>query len=619
MEQYQSNTLSPSGDKQLILEQISRFPENPGVYLMKDASGKPIYIGKAINLRSRVRSYFFDSHDNRIQIPVMLQKLDHIDWIATRNEIEALILEANLIRSQKPHYNVDLRDDKHFPYLKVTVQERFPRLLVVRRVEKDGAKYFGPYTDVRAMRSLMGFAKKIFKLRDCNKHLPLEKPVRPCINYAMKRCSGACAWKITEEDYRQNINDLLQFLSGRRNDLLKGLQERMVRASEELRFEDAAMLRDQMQLIKDASRLQQVDLKVIDTDCDVFGIVEGERTICLAILHFREGLLNSSRNFMFRRTSWEFSTSNHDTIFLQYYASRDELPPSVVYIPENAGFNHEVLQSWLEQKYASKIEVIIPQRGPKRLFIEIAEKNAKLYMAQNLMPTALEDIADLQKVLHLAKLPETIEAFDISNLGESFTVAGMVQFKNGLPNKSGYRRFKIKTVEGQNDFAMMMEVVTRRLRRLHDENRPFPDLLLIDGGPGQLNAAIDAIRLFAEPPMIASLAKREEILYSPSSPEPVALPPTHPARRLVERIRDEVHRYAITYHRKIRGKQFKTSILESIEGIGKKRAQMLLKQFGSVKRIKESTADEIAKAAGVSVENAQGMLNVLKNGEADIK
>jgi excinuclease ABC subunit C len=613
MDQYTTN-VSPSGDKQIILDQISRFPENPGVYLMKDATGKPIYIGKAINLRSRVRSYFFDSHDNRIQIPVMLQKLDHIDWIATRNEIEALILEANLIRSQKPHYNVDLRDDKHFPYMKVTVQERFPRLLVVRRVEKDNAKYFGPYTDVRAMRSLMGFAKKIFKLRDCNTNLPLAKPIRPCINYAMKRCSGACAEKITEERYRQNINDLLQFLSGRRNDLLRDLQDRMEHASVELRFEDAAMMRDQMQLIRDASKLQQVDLKVIDTDCDVFGIVEGERSICMAILHFREGLLNSSRNFMFRRTSWDFSSSNHDTIFLQYYGSREETPPAEIYIPENAGFNQDVLQAWLEQKYTSKIEVLIPQRGPKRLFIEMAEKNAKLYMAQNLLPTAMEDIADLQKVLHLPRLPETIEAFDISNLGESFTVAGMVQFKSGMPNKNGYRRFKIKTVEGQNDFAMMMEVVTRRLRRLHDENQPFPDLLLIDGGPGQLNAAIDAIRLFAEPPMIASLAKREEILYSPSSPEPVKLPPTHPARRLVERIRDEVHRYAITYHRKIRGKQFKTSILENIDGIGKKRAQMLLKQFGSVKRIKESTVEEIAKIAGISVEKAETVLTVLKKG-----
>jgi excinuclease ABC subunit C len=612
MNSLQLYGISPAGDKQILLDQISRFPECPGVYIMKDVSDTPIYIGKAVNLRSRVRSYFFDSHDDRIQIPSMLQKLDHIEWIATRNEIEALILEANLIRSKKPHYNVELRDDKHFPYLKVTLQERFPRLLVVRRVEKDGARYFGPYTDVRAMRSLMGFAKKIFKLRDCNKNLPLSRPQRPCINYSMKRCSGACAGYISEEEYRQGINDLIRFLSGRRKDLLKELQERMERASVDLRFETAAMIRDQIQLINNASKLQQVDLLVVDSDCDVFGIAEGDRSISLAILNFREGLLTASRNFLFRRTTWDFSTSNHDNIFFQYYSQKDEEPPSEIYISSSAGFNSDILQTWLNQQYESKSSVITPQKGTKRLFIEIAEKNAKLYMVQNVPSHALDDIADLQKVLQLPRLPETIEAFDISNLGESFTVAGMVRFKHGLPDKGGYRRFKIKTVDGQNDFAMMMEVVTRRLRRLRDENKPFADLLLIDGGPGQLNAARDALSLFENPPMIASLAKREEILYSPCSPTPVALPPTHPARRLVERIRDEVHRYAITYHRKIRGKQFSTSVLETIEGIGKKRAQILLKQFGSVKRIKETAAEDIAKSIGLPLEKAVMVLNILR-------
>jgi excinuclease ABC subunit C len=535
----------------------------------------------------------------------MLQKLHHIEWIATNNETEALILEANLIRLHKPNYNVLLRDDKHFPYLKVTIQETYPRLLVVRRVEKDGAKYFGPYTDVQAMRRLATFAKRIFRMRDCQKNLPLTKESRPCINYSMKRCSGPCAGKISQEEYRANVSDLLRFLAGKRNDLVHEFQMHMEQAAIELRFEQAAMLRDQIQLIRDASRLQQVDLKLADTDCDVFGIEETDRSICLAVLHFRDGLLLSSRNFLFKKTTWEFSKTNHDNILLQFYSNLQDPPPPEILIPDNAGFNGESLQLWLNQQFDSKSTILVPQKGTKKMLINMAEKNAKLYVIQKSPHSAIDDITDLQKVLNLPALPETIEAFDISNLRESFTVAGMVQFKDGMPNKSGYRRFKIKTVEGQNDFAMMMEVVTRRLTRLQDEHEPFPDLLLIDGGPGQLSAAMEALQLFENPPSIASLAKREEILYSPCVAEPVRLPPTHPARRLVERIRDEVHRYAITYHRKIRGKQFSRSQLEDLQGVGKKKAQLLLKQFGSMERIKNASIEEIKKVIGFSDESAK--------------
>lgn len=588
-----------------LSDQLSRFPESPGVYIMKDSNGQVLYIGKAVNLRSRVRSYFSDTHEDRAHIPVMLQKLDHIDWIATNNETEALILEANLIRTHQPNYNVKLRDDTHFPYLKVTVNEDFPRLLIVRKVEKDGAKYFGPYTDVRSMRRLAAFAKRIFRLRDCSKNLPLSKIIRPCINYSMKRCSGPCAGKISETDYRKNVDDLLKFLSGKRNDLISELTNSMQKASVEFRFEDAATLRDQIQLIKDASKLQQVDLKLADTDCDVFGVSEGDRSISLAVLHFRDGLLISSKNFIFKRTTWEISNSSHDNILLQLYMDQQDNPPPEILLPENSGFNQEILQLWFDQEYDRKISILIPQKGTKKILISMAEKNASLYMAQKVPQNAIDDLTDLQKVLGLPKLPETIEAFDISNLGESFTVAGMVQFKDGLPNKSGYRRYKIKTVDGQNDFAMMMEVVTRRLQRLSQENKPFPDLLLIDGGPGQLNAAREALKLFDNPPFIVSLAKKEEILFSPCLTEPVRLSPFHPARKLVERIRDEVHHFAISYHRKLRGKQFGRSKLEDIEGIGKKRALTLLKHFGSMERIKNASIDEIAMLPGFTEEIAR--------------
>ncbi|MBN1307399.1 MAG: excinuclease ABC subunit UvrC [Chitinispirillaceae bacterium] len=592
---------------------ISRFPESPGVYLMKNSAGVPIYIGKALNLRCRVRSYFLEAHDGRPNIPFMLRNVVTIDWIATNNETEALILEANLIRKHQPRYNVDLRDDKHFPYLKVTVQEPFPRLLVVRRIERDGAKYFGPYTDATAMRRLVAFARHIFRLRDCKRILPAARPVRPCINLSMHRCSGACNGTISETAYREQVEHLLRFLSGRRIDLICKLSYRMEKASSELRFEEAASLRDQIKLIKDASRLQQVDLKLDDTDCDVFGLADGERGVCLAVLQFREGLLVNSHHFLFAKTTWTQANPNHDNLFLQFYLVRGDEPPPLILLPENVGFSHCILQQWVNQQFNRNIQIIVPQKGTRKLLIDMAKKNALLYLNQNVTIDHAQELADLQQALKLSVYPETIEAFDISNIGASFSVAGMVQFKGGRPNKSAYRKYRIRSVEDQNDFAMMLEVVTRRLKRLYEENKQFPDLLLIDGGPGQLHAAKKAFQLFENQPFIVSLAKQEEILYAAHLAKPIKLPPTHPARKLVERIRDEVHRYAISYHKKIRGKQFSSSQLEQIEGIGKRRAELLLRKFGSMKRIKEAAVAEIIQVPGIT----ENMAKRIKGGQPD--
>ena len=475
-----------------LFDQVSRFPSGPGVYIMKNSSGETIYIGKAVNLKIRVRSYFSDTHEDRPQIPFMLDRLASIDFIATATEPEALILEADLIRLLKPHYNIDLRDDKHFPYLKVTVREPFPRLIVARKVENDGARYFGPYTDALAVRRIEALAKKIFRLCDCSQALPFGRKKRPCINYAMGRCSGACAGKITPQAYREQVRRLLRFLSGRRTGLLAFLDYRMKKASSNLRFEEAASLRDQIRLIRGAPRL---------------------------------------------------------------YPAREKLPGE--------------------------------------------DGNG---------------CAELQKALGLPKVPETIEAFDISNLGGSFCVAGMVRFANGVPDKSGYRRFKIRTVSGQNDFAMIMEAVSRRLTRLHSEQKPFPDLLLIDGGKGQLGAALQALRQFEAPPALAAIAKKEEILYSPGREEGVRLPAAHPARRLAERVRDEAHRFSVTFHRALRGKQFARSGLEDLPGIGPAKAKLLLRAFGSVKRIKEAGPEKIATIKGFSLKNATTLLRTLEPG-----
>jgi len=587
-------------DLSALLEEASRFPESAGVYIMRDAGGTPIYIGKAVNLRSRVRSYFSDAHETRAQIPFMLERLSSIDWIATNTESEALILESNLIRQHRPRYNIDLRDDKHFPYLKITAQDPFPRLLVVRRVEQDGARYFGPYTDAMAMRRIVSFAKRIFKLCDCTLRLPLKNKVRPCINFSMGRCSGACAGKISQDEYRGRIDDLTRFLSGKRTTLLADLSMRMEQASAALRFEEAARFRDQIRLIRDASRLQQVDLKIPDVDCDAFGIAQAPRQTCIAVLRFREGLLLSSSRYLVDSRIWDLSPTDRDTAVCQFYLENGrETPPEIVLSPE-AGFNARALQQWFDSG-PMKTTVMAPQRGTRLLLAALAEKNARLHLMQQSPADPMEDCSDLRKVLALPALPETIEAFDISNLGESFAVAGMVRFKGGKPDKSGYRRFKIKTVKGQNDFAMMLETVSRRLTRLQNEQKPFPDLVLIDGGLGQLHAAMKALAGFDHPPLIAALAKQEETLYSPCLDAPLKLPSNHPARRLVERIRDEVHRYAIGYHRTVRGKQFSRSSIEELPGIGPRKARILLQKFGSLQRLRKAKPEDIADVKGFNL------------------
>ncbi len=593
---------------------MRQFPESPGVYIMRDRTGTPIYIGKAVNLRARVRSYFLDAHADRAQIPLMLSRLHDIDWIATGNEIEALVLEANLIRSRKPRFNVQLKDDKHFPYLKVTVREAFPRLVVARRVERDGAKYFGPYTDARAMRRLMRFARMIFKLRDCGKKLPLKRPQRPCINYEMGRCSGACAGKISQEEYRRNVDMLIRFLQGRRRDLRSLLTSRMQEASDSLDFERAALVRDQIKLLEDASKMQRVDLRLPELDCDVFGLFRGDRHACMAVLTVREGLLVSTKRFFMSRDIWNGGEENHDHVVVQYYLSSSATAPSEVLVPSDSGFDGEALERWFESQFESRVSVVMPGRGARRKLIDMAVHNARLALAQRLPRDPEADVADLQAALGLPTRPRVIEAFDISNLGTSHPVAGMVRFVDGEPDKSGYRRYRIRSVAGQDDFAMMMEVVRRRLARIETEGGELADLLLIDGGKGQLSAATAALRDFSRAPVAVALAKKEELLFSPFKDKPVGLPPTHPGRKLAERVRDEVHRWAVSYHRTVRAKQYRGSSLEKISGIGPSRSRALLRRFGSLKGLKKASVEQIASVEGISDETAAALKRTI--GEA---
>lgn len=594
-----------------LIDSLSKFPTSSGVYIMKDANGRYLYIGKAINLKSRVKSYFLDKHRDRLQIPYMLGKVSSIEWIATNNETEALILEANLVKKHKPPYNIDLKDDKHYPYYKVTVNESFPRLFVVRRIVNDGAHYFGPFTEAGTMRKVMDFAKKIFKIRNCRRKLPLGKTIRPCINYSIYRCSGPCAGNISQEEYRQNVSLLIQFLKGQRRKVINLLKERMEKASECLEYEKAATLRDQIHLIQKADKLQRVDLKTPQTDFDVFGSKVSNRSVCLCILSFRQGLLLSKRHFIFKRLLWDTSTTDREALVLQYYQKALGETPHEIILPSQTGFKKSLIDSWFLQQYGKSVRTIIPKRGLKKDLIALAEKNARLYLMQKAPRDAESVMHELADVLKLPRTPKTIEAFDISNLGDKYAVAGMVHFAGGAPVKSSYRRFKIKTVEGQNDFAMLIEAVNRRLSRLSNEQKEFPDLLLIDGGKGQLSSAAKPLSAFPEPPMIISLAKKEETIFSPYSKKPIQLPPSHAVRKLVERIRDEVHRWVISYHRTVRGKQYKKSSLDTIAGVGQMKAKALLRKFGSIKRITAAPAEEIAKVKGFSLSLAKKILKEL--------
>jgi excinuclease ABC subunit C len=459
----------------------------------------------------------------------------------------------------------------------------------------------------------MSFAKRIFRIRDCKRRLPLPKPGRPCLNHSIGRCFGVCAGTVDPATYRRNVEYLCGFLKGRRNHILTELEQRMAAASEALDFEQAALLRDQIGLIRDASKMQRVDLAVPDGSYDVFGVHVAPRTVSLAVLHFREGLLIGKRHFLVHRNTWELSESARDAAVAGFYQdSPDDLPHEVL-LPEASGFGPEALQEWFRAHCDTTVRVYAPRRGTKRKLVALAEKNAELHLAQRTPGRDVEALAELQTALSLPALPRTIEAFDISNLGESFAVAGMVHFEEGAPRKSMYRRYKIASVSGQDDFAMLMEVVGRRLSRLRNEGKPFPSLLLIDGGKGQLGAARKALAGYENPPMLAALAKKEDVLFSPWCPEGVRLDERHPARRLVERVRDEVHRFAVTYHRSLRGKQFRRSSLESFPGIGPKRAVVLLRTFGSLKQLRKASEEEIAAVKGMSPAAAARLKQLLRD------
>lgn len=589
---------------------LKNLPDSPGVYLMKNAKGKIIYIGKARNLKNRVRSYFHKNHIGDPKTEALVAHIADFEFYVTVSEIEALILESNLVKEHKPIYNINLKDDKRFPYLKVTVDEPFPRVLVVRRLKKDKARYFGPYTEVYKMRQTLRFIYRYLNVRICNYVLPDPKnKVKVCLEYHIKRCPGPCEGLITQEEYRKRIDDVLMLLAGKSSELVDHLRKRMQELSDRMEFEEAAKLRDLIDAVESTREKQRVMAeKWVDRDIAAFA--RSASDAACVVLQIREGVLIGRQHFYLKIREENTDAEIIEAFLKQHYMYNSSMP-SEIYISNDIE-DKGLFENWLSEKNEKSVKIFIPQRGEKVKLIDLAHKNAELLLNELLIQKQKykeripEVVMKLQQDLRLKKTPLTMAAFDISNLGHDDKVGSLVFFDKGKPKKSEYRHFKIKTVRGQDDFASLREIIYRYFRRLKTEDRPFPDLLVIDGGKGQLSAGLDALReLDIKDQQVIGLAKKLEEIFFPGQKESVMIPKASSSLRLLQRLRNEAHRFAIEFNRKLRGKRTIGTELQKIPGIGPKKAEALLKHFGSVKRIKELRADQITEAPGIGLSDAE--------------
>ena len=594
----------------LVAEKLKLLPESPGVYLMKDARGKIIYVGKAIVLKNRVRQYFQSSRNQAPKVRAMVSHVADFETIMTANEVESLILEANLIKKHRPRYNIRLKDDKSYPYVKVTVQEEYPRVFITRRVLRDGARYFGPYTNVTALRDSLKLLKRLFPLRTCR-----TMPDRPCLEYHIKRCLAPCVGKVGEEDYRAMIRAVLLFLEGRTDDVERELEHRMNLAAEAYHFETAARLRDQLSAVRKAAERQNIVTGAGDQDA--LGMARSAAGVCVQIFFIRGGKMIGREHFLLRGSEEE-SDADILRAFLEQYYNQATFVPREVLLPRTIDdAARAVIEQWLaEKKGGGKVALLTPQRGTKRDIVTMATGNAEKFLADEETRRSLADeatlgaVEELGRYLGLKKPPRRMECFDISHNQGQETVASMVVFEDGMPKKSDYRRFKIRSAEGKpDDFLSMREVTTRRYVGLPEDE--LPDLIIIDGGKGQLSSALEIIRNEAghKDVPVVGLAKQFELIFTEGSSEPVELPRRSQSLYLVQRIRDEAHRFAITFHRKLRGKRNLVSVLDHIVGVGPKRRQSLWTHFGTLDKIKAASVDELAAAPGMNRPAAEAIVH----------
>jgi len=592
---------------ELVQEKLQLLPNSPGVYIMKDEQGRIIYVGKAVILKNRVRQYFQNSRNHSAKVKAMVAKIADFETIITGSEIEALILECNLIKQHRPRYNISLKDDKTYPYIKVTVAEPYPRVFITRRVVKDGSRYFGPYTDAGAVHATLKLLRRLFPLRSC-RQMTVQ---RPCLEYHIKRCLAPCTGKVDAQEYDAMIRSVCFFLEGRSEAVEKDLEQGMQAAAEDFAFERAARLRDQLTAVRKIREKQNIVTG--SGDQDAIGLARSEQGVCLQVLLIRGGKMVGGEHFMMNGSEDEADASIV-TAFLKQYYDRTTFVPREILLPVEID-DKILIEAWLSEKKAAKVALEQPRRGTKKDIVVMAANNAEKYLAD--AATKLERavaqttgaVEDLRRYLGLAALPRRMECFDISHIQGSETVASMVVFEDGVPKKSAYRRFKIKSTEGKpDDFLSMREVTSRRYGKADVED--MPDLIIIDGGKGQLSSALEIIRGAGhlEVPVVG-LAKQFEYIFREQESEPVILPRNSPALFLVQRIRDEAHRFAITYHRQLRGKRNLVSVLDHVNGIGPKRRQLLWKHFGTLEKIKQASVNEMAVLPGMTVPAAQAVYN----------
>ncbi len=598
-----------------IEEQLKQIPDKPGVYMMKDDSGQIIYVGKARSLRKRVRSYFRKGNQS-YKTSIMIDYIDDFDYIVTDTEMESYILEANLIKKYHPKYNIRLKDDKTYPFIKITTYEDFPRIKKSRVVKNDGSKYFGPFADVDAIYKTINILKDLFKLRSCNYDFSVDNQLeRPCLNYYIDKCNAPCVGKISKEAYNEQIKQVIMFLSGRQKTLLKKIENEMQLAAEEQNFERAARYRDAIKAVQEISRQQKV-MSEDDKDRDIIAITK-DGPYCVQLLLVKNGKLIGQEHFIIEGPQGEGEKEVMSSFLQQYYEQAPQLPDEILINTEIN--NREILANRLRQLKGKKVSIKLPQRGNKKRLIEMALKNAKQNLKKESIKKKYEEkrtvkaVEKLADYLDLYTLPSHIEGFDISNIQGTDPVASLVVFKNGRASKSDYRRFKIRHKEGPDDFAMMKEVVYRRYRRLLNEERKLPDLILIDGGKGQLNAALAALdELGLDDMQILGLAKREEEVFLPDREKPIMIPKNSAALHLLQRVRDEAHRFAVNYHRKLRSRRITHSMLERIPGIGPKKRKALLKHFGSLAKIRLADQAQLKEVKGISDNLAEEISDYLE-------
>ena len=593
-------------------EKLKEIPRSPGVYLYKNAVGKIIYIGKAKNLRNRVRSYFQAGRSTAdfsydIKTSELVKQIADVEIIVTDNEVEAFILEATLVKQHQPYFNYKLKDDKSYPHLKLTINEPFPKCVITRRIQNDGALYFGPFLPASMARRTIDLINRTFQLRTCDIEIDGKAP-RPCLEYHIKRCLGPCVKGLcTPAEYQEAVRDVRLLLEGRNTELADQLAERMEQASADMRYELAAKYRDLRKTVIKLSEQQKM-ATTGESDVDIFGYYREGQRLALQLFTMREGDIVGRREFF-----WEDLSENDfnpaeflSEVLAQYYSS--DYVPREIHVPIEFD-DRELLEKVLSERRGRRVHILAPQRGEKRDMIDLVEKNAKLAFEQRfrvLKPDMKRVLEEMQETLELPRFPARIESFDISHIQGAENVAGMVVSENGKMNKSEYRKFKIKSVEGANDFASMHEAVLRRYRRVRDEEKALPDLIMIDGGKGQLNAAAEAMReLDLEAvPMIGVVKpplRHNEVAYllvKGREDEPIYLDSHSLILRLIQMIRDETHRYAVTYHRKRRELRDFTSELSAIPGVGDKRKTRLLRQFGSIQKISIATVEELAPFVG---------------------